>query len=143
VNGTDLVVVAQTDGIVSSMTADIVRYLKTLDYDDNNLGWGIDWTAIAFATCNGRLAVRDGSVLVRHPRGTGYDRREAKAAELRFISRLPPHLQVQCRLLMKACSASPVSLNRVRAAASRTGAAKDDQAEAARSMTDKSDGNSR
>jgi hypothetical protein len=59
VAGTDLMQVAQTDGIVLGLASPVVARLRQLDYGDNNLGWGIDSVAIAFSLAHGLMVVRD------------------------------------------------------------------------------------
>ena len=67
-----LVTVAQTDGIVFALSASVVERMKQLEEKGNNLGWGIDRAAAAFARTTGRLVVRDQTLLVRHDMSRGY-----------------------------------------------------------------------
>ena len=71
-------VVAQTDCIVWSMTSRVVARMRELDYSENNLGWGIDWAAVAFCYVSGLSVVRDLAIRVDHPSYRGYS---ADAAE--------------------------------------------------------------
>lgn len=74
-----LVSVAQTDGIVFAMPKPVIARLRRLDYDDNNMGWGIDFAAIAYARTTGMLVCRDMTLTVGHEQSRGY--RGAAAAE--------------------------------------------------------------
>ena len=68
-----LVTVAQTDGIVFALSAPVVARMAQLEEKGNNLGWGIDRAAAAFARTTGRLVVRDQALLVRHDISRGYE----------------------------------------------------------------------
>ena len=83
--GTDLMHVAQTDGIVLGLARPVVERLRRLDYGANNLGWGIDSVAIAFSFSHGLMVVRDDSSQVQHPKCRGYDRRLALAQWQQFL----------------------------------------------------------
>jgi hypothetical protein len=98
---TGLVGVAQTDGIVSALDKDIVRFLKTLDYSQNNLGWGIDWAAIGYAFASGKLVLRDTTVRVEHPQGSGYGHDPAYDGQSAFLAQLPIPVALQCAMLTK------------------------------------------
>ena len=81
-------IVAQTDGIVWALSCLVVERLKKFDYTNNNLGWGIDWAAIAFAFANRLLVLRDHSIHVRHPKGTGYQHERANLQMRGFLQQL-------------------------------------------------------
>lgn len=85
---TSLALVAQTDGIVWSISGKVLDRLKQLDYDCNNLGWGIDWLAIACARANNLLVVRDLSIKVRHPITTSYSRDLAGQQMQAFLAQM-------------------------------------------------------
>jgi hypothetical protein len=85
VAGTDLMQVARTDGIVLALARPVVERLRQLDYDANNLGWGIDCIAIAYCFTHGLLVVRDDGGHVHHPRSRGYDQRIALAQWRQFL----------------------------------------------------------
>jgi hypothetical protein len=99
--GAGLTGVVQTDGIVSSMTAPVVNFLSSLDYEQNNLGWGIDWAAAGYAYSAGLYVVRDRAVIVRHPKGSGYRHDEARKGMEDFLTQLPHRIQIQCMLLYR------------------------------------------
>lgn len=86
----ELRVVAQTDSIVWSLSRQVVSRLRVLDFTANTFGWGIDWAAVAYALSHGLLAVRDPSVQVHHPRGTGYDSDLAARQMQLFLEQLTP-----------------------------------------------------
>jgi hypothetical protein len=85
-----LVEVFQSDCIVWAIRREIVEWLRTLDYSDFELGWGVDWAAIARARVTGLKVLRDLSVSVHHAQGAGYDYAQANEEMARFIGRLDP-----------------------------------------------------
>ena len=91
--------VAQTDGIVFSFSKDVVRRLKKLDYQKNNLGWGIDWAAICYSYVNNKLVLRDSSIKVNHVAGSGYMLNEAANQMNHFLSQMTPQEKVAYKLL--------------------------------------------
>jgi hypothetical protein len=94
-----LVFVAQTDSIVWSLSAPVVKRLQELDYECNNFGWGIDWLAISYATANNLLVLRDLSVKIMHPKGTGYGGSLASRQMYLFLAQMTPQEKVQFTLL--------------------------------------------
>jgi SAM-dependent methyltransferase len=86
--GESLTKVVQTDGIVFALSKPVWQRLADLEYETNNLGWGIDWAAMAYCYANNLFAAVDRDVKVQHPKSTGYDSREAKALENRFLGQL-------------------------------------------------------
>jgi hypothetical protein len=86
--GPGLIQVAFPDGIVLALRQDIVRWLQTLDYSDNNLGWGITWAAVARASTRGFLVCRDTRLVVEHEASRGYDASDAKRQRDMFLSQL-------------------------------------------------------
>jgi hypothetical protein len=85
---TTYAIVAQTDAIVWGISRPVISRLKSLNYDENNFGWGIDWAAIAYAFTNNLLVVRDYGVKVLHPKGSGYSRDDANISMNKFLSQL-------------------------------------------------------
>ena len=81
-------VTIQTDGIVLGMTSPVLRRLKTLNYENNNLGHGIDWAAILFCYVNNLLVLKDLSVKIMHPKGTEYSVEEATFQMEKFHEQL-------------------------------------------------------
>lgn len=90
IGGTELFVVSQTDCCVWALHPAVTERLRTLDFSWNNLGWGIDWTAIVACYGRGRIAVRDRSVTIHHPPSKGYDFDAAKAQMFQFLEQLTP-----------------------------------------------------
>ncbi|MEI6239965.1 MAG: hypothetical protein WCR51_06225 [Planctomycetia bacterium] len=84
----NLRVVAQTDGVVLGLGADVVQRLKQLDYQHNNLGWGIDWVALCHTYANNGVAVRDRSVSVHHATGRGYQPQDAAKQMAAFLRQM-------------------------------------------------------
>lgn len=104
VQGTPCHSVVQTDCIVCAFSEPVVNRLKSLDYTDNNLGWGIDWAAIAYAYSHNLLVVQDASVPIRHAAGTGYDKHEALRQMEVFMQQLTMQEQVMVQLLHQSVS---------------------------------------
>lgn len=86
----DLLLVTQTDGIVWALSRQLIQWLAKMDYDSNNLGWGMDWAAAAHAYSNNLLVVRDTRVLINHPVGRGYGKEEARKQMDLFLLQLTP-----------------------------------------------------
>ena len=80
--------VTQTDSLVWAFAKPLIQKMKLLNYKKNNFGWGIDWIASTYAFHNKHLVVRDQSILVRHPKGTGYDVTKAYMQQKKFLSQL-------------------------------------------------------
>jgi len=91
--------VAQTDGIVWSVSEPVIRRLKEFDYDANNIGWGIDWAAITYSLANNLLVVRDTSVVIDHPRSRGYSAELGDQQMSLFLEQLTVQEEIQRRLL--------------------------------------------
>lgn len=114
----DVVPVAQTDGIVWSIVEPIVSRLRLLDYEQNNLGWGIDWIAGCCARVSNLRVLRDRSILVRHPPGAGYSRDEARQQMDVFLRQMTSQERDQFLLLnslveLRARQRGEVPLKRV------------------------------
>lgn len=108
-----LIGVVQTDCIVWAMRRSIVDYLKTLDFSETPLGWGIDWAAIAHAHANKLRVLRDLGVKVHHRiGGSGYDRLEADRQRNAFLSRIPDEDKVQLNLLYALVTARALAAQR-------------------------------
>jgi len=83
-----LLSVMQTDSTVFALAPAVLQRLRGLDYACNNLGWGIDWVAVAHALCSGHLVLRDTALRVVHPRGSGYHTQAADAQMRVFLAQL-------------------------------------------------------
>ncbi len=97
----DLAFVANTDAIVWGLAGAVVARMRGLNYEGNNLGWGVELLAMAHAMTNNLLAVRDLSVHVAHPRGTGYDRAEAERQGNAFLEQASTQERLQLMLLVQ------------------------------------------
>ncbi len=93
--------VIQTDAIVWALSTPVIQRLKKLDYQNNNLGWGIDWAAIAIAYGSSLLVLRDTNVEVLHPQGSGYASLDASNQMEGFLSQLSLHEQTLVKLLQE------------------------------------------
>ena len=85
---TNLLMVDQTDGIVWAIHPTLYPALRALDYTRNNLGWGIDWIALLETRKLNKMAVRDLSIKVQHPKTRGYHNAEAAQHMKNFIGQL-------------------------------------------------------
>lgn len=70
--------VLQTDGVVWGLCQELVARLKVFDYSTNNSGWNIDWAAICIAYERELPVIRDKSIKIFHPTGTGYNKQVAR-----------------------------------------------------------------
>ncbi len=93
--------VMQTDAIVFSLTEYVVERMKKFDYKENNLGWGIDWAAITYCYCNNKMVIRDDSIFIEHPKGTGYQKKEATKQMNIFLNQLTNQEKIMFKLLSK------------------------------------------
>ncbi|WP_297803179.1 hypothetical protein [Arenimonas sp. GDDSR-1] len=96
---TPMKLVAQTDGIVFSLSKAAIARMRSIDYRKNLYGWGIDWVFMAFAYANKQFAVVDPRVRVRHPESHGYSQHNALAMMQDFLKQLGPSEYVQYALL--------------------------------------------
>jgi hypothetical protein len=108
----ELVGVVQSDCIVWALKRPVVEYLKKFDYSNNNLGYGIDWAAIAHCYANKALVLRDLSLRVLHPQGSGYDREEAHRQMWGFLHQMARPDRVQFALLWSFLSGRDAMLQK-------------------------------
>lgn len=85
-----LLPVLQTDAVVLGLHPAVLCRLRQLDYAGNNLGWGIDWAAIAYCRLHGLRILRDLTESVHHPPGRGYDEHSAQEQMRAFLGQLTP-----------------------------------------------------
>lgn len=83
--------VAIIDGIVWALSAAVCARLTAFDYTRNNVGWGIDWAASAFAHASGREVLVDTSITVEHPMSRGYATESALDQLEVFLEGLDDH----------------------------------------------------
>lgn len=81
-------VVAQTDGLVFALSPSLYDRMKRVDYSNNLYGLGIDWLFICAAYAQGKIAVVDEGILVRHPVARGYSSEEARAQKRTFLTQM-------------------------------------------------------
>lgn len=81
--------VVQTDGVVWAVSARLAASLDALSYDENNLGWGIDWAAVLLARRAGLRICRDLTCAIRHPPSRGYDPDLARRQMNAFLRQFP------------------------------------------------------
>lgn len=88
--GEEVVAVTATDGVVWALSSRVVEPMKRLDYEMNNLGWGLTEGAAAVATTHNLSVAMDLSLKVAHPQGSGYNRAEALRQQRAFLGQLSP-----------------------------------------------------
>lgn len=103
IDSSGVVAVANTDGVVWSISESVVGRLRELNYSVNNLGWGVEWAAIAYAMANNLLVLRDLSLTIFHPKGSGYGREVAGVQMDEFFSQLTAQEFIQLNILRKYC----------------------------------------
>lgn len=91
--------VTQTDGIVFSYNEKILERLKKINYENNNLGWGIDWIAICHAYVNNMLVIRDDSIMIEHKQGSGYSHHDASIQMNEFLLQMDTSEYIMYQLL--------------------------------------------
>ena len=85
--------VLNTDCTCWAIHAAVVEELKMFVQGDWNLGWGWDSLASTVSYSMGYAVLRDTSITIGHPRGTGYNSKEAAQEFLRVKDALTPSLQ--------------------------------------------------
>ena len=99
--------VTTTDSIVWAMSADVVGRMRRLDYDCNNIGWGIDIAAAMHSHATSKLVLMDAGVQVQHPPGRGYQRKLARRQCRVFLGQLSAREQMQRLYLTRALRKYP------------------------------------
>ena len=94
-----LVGIVQSDCIVWALRRPVVEFLKRFDYTNNNLGYGIDWAAIAHCYATNALVLRDLSLRIRHPMGSGYSHEQAHRQMWGFLNQMDQRERIQFALL--------------------------------------------
>jgi hypothetical protein len=95
----ELLPVAHTDSIAWALSAPVIARMRLLDLSVTSMGWGVDWAAICYCISHGLLVLRDRTLKLSHPRGSGYERDEAERQMLAFLPQLtPPELVVRALL---------------------------------------------
>jgi len=89
----DIVPVLNTDCTCWSLTAAVADSLRGFASPHWNLGWGWDTLASALSWSMGLQVLRDLSVVVDHPRGTGYNSQTAEDEFREVKSSLPSELR--------------------------------------------------
>ncbi|MBR1280446.1 hypothetical protein JQ597_00070 [Bradyrhizobium sp. AUGA SZCCT0177] len=107
IGDTNLYTTAQSDCCVWAIHQSIAERLKALDFKSNNIGWGIDWAAIAASYASGRIVVRDKSVTIHHPPGTGYQPKAAHTQMTTFLSQLSLPEKALLNVLYRSIGAAP------------------------------------
>jgi hypothetical protein len=96
----NLVLSALTDGIVFYLAPAIVDRMRQVDYETNQLGWGIDFLFCSYAHCIQKWVAIDLMIQVTHPKGvTGYDNQEARRQLDGFLNQFTLNERLQHQLL--------------------------------------------
>lgn len=103
-----LTVVANTDNTCWIIHKDQIKTLKDNIYlmDHNELGWGWDLLICSFSHLSGKRVLRDYSLTVDHPVGTGYKKEQAEQEMFDMYNKCPVELK-KCIFAVKT---SPKSL---------------------------------
>lgn len=104
-----LYVSALTDGIIFSLSEEILERMRNVKYGDNLFGWGIGALFCAAAHVMDKLVVIDESVDVFHPKGRGYNAASAKVQREKFLSQYTQRERIELELLQ-----SHVRLNEIK-----------------------------
>lgn len=102
--------VTQTDGIVFGFNMSVLNRLRQLNYENNNLGWGIDWIAICYAYTNNMYVIRDSSITIEHTLGSGYSTSDATAQMNEFFEQMTTREIIMYKLLDSYSSHSATAL---------------------------------
>jgi len=97
----DLSVVTRTDAIVLYLSPIIIERMRTVSYENNLYGWGIEWMVACVGYARGMIAVIDHTIQVRHPQsdGSSYPRDEAQRQLEIFLKQLNVSEEIQGILL--------------------------------------------
>jgi hypothetical protein len=90
IQGDNLSVVTNHDGLVFALSSPVVERMKKINYSENIYGWGIDFIFSAYVQANNLLNVVDTSIKVTHPLGAGYDTEVAGIMMEDFLQQLTP-----------------------------------------------------
>lgn len=82
--------VSMVDGITWALSRPVQQRLGTLDYTQNNLGWGIELFATAFSYCHQYEVLRDPLIEVFHEQGAGYAKEQACIQMQAFLTQMTP-----------------------------------------------------
>lgn len=95
IEGSRLVIVAQTDAIVFAIPRAIIDRMRVANYAGNVYGWGIGWMIVSSAYCRNMFAAVDESSDVHHSTVRGYSPDAARAQMTEFLRQLslPEKLQ--------------------------------------------------
>ena len=99
--------VTATDSIVWAMSADVAQHMRRLEYQGNNIGWGIDIAAAMHSHAKGKLVLMDTAIEIHHPPGRGYDNTLARKQCRAFLWQLPVRDQMQRLYLTRALRKYP------------------------------------
>lgn len=86
--GSDLSIVAHTDGIIFALNPKLYPRMRAADYSNNLFGHGIDWLFLCAAYARGMKAITDEGIIVHHPITRGYSTKEARAQKRAFLKQL-------------------------------------------------------
>lgn len=97
---TKLNIVAITDAIIFSLSAQIIDRMRQVKFGDNLYGWGIGLLFCATAHLKGMLVLVDEEIHVNHPRSRGYDFNAAMMGRANFSRQFSIGERTQCNLLL-------------------------------------------
>ena len=95
----NILAVGRTDGIVFYLSQDIIQRMRCVDYSQNIYGRGIELMFVMAAYARGLIAVIDTTILVKHPKATGYDKTKANSQMQEFLKQLTIPEFIQKKLI--------------------------------------------
>jgi hypothetical protein len=84
----ELTQVGLIDGITWGMSSGMIDRMRKLEYKGNNLGWGIEFAAVATAYAQGLDVLRYCRIGVQHIQGAGYSASNAASQQQQFLQQL-------------------------------------------------------
>lgn len=91
--------VLNTDCTCWALNRSVINAINHSSLKNSHFGWGVDLAACAEAYLQGLVVVRDSSLLVDHPRGTGYSESLASDEFNVYLSSMPPQTRGVVNLL--------------------------------------------
>ena len=88
------------DCIVFGISTEVLKRMKSLNYDQNIPGWGIAWILASFSLTTSKFLIIDNSIKINHPKSRGYNSEDA--------------LEQMSHFLMQATNSERVLINLIR-----------------------------
>lgn len=108
VAGTHYKVMTYSDSIVWCLSKELMEKMMALDFECNNLGWGVDRAASLITHAQNKLVVFDDSVEINHPPSRGYSNDAAKRQLSVFFRQIPWSVKLHGLYLTRALRRFPM-----------------------------------